>query len=292
MTAAHRPSDWAEQVIEGLTSDRPASSTLIHRTTRIRWFGSFLDARGVCDLDAVGHDTVRAFLDSRRAFGAMPTPSEVHGRLASVRLLYKEARRLGLASSDPTLDIELPPRRPTSARPLTDGEVERGRSYAVQRTDLRPAVCWALAEATAWTSEMPLVRTSHLDLDLGTVHLPGGSARDPRVGRLTPWGIGQLRRRLERLDPDEGSDPVLMGEGRWDDPDEGRAAATMALDAVLRSARLKAHGVNPRSIPAWAGAVALTGGASIDEVAQMLGVRSLDQAAGIVGFQWRGGSAP
>jgi hypothetical protein len=107
------------------------------------------------------------------------------------------------------------------------------------------------------------------------------------VGRLTPWGIGQLRRRLEGLTRDEGGDAVLMGEGRWDDPDEGRAAATMALDAVLRTGRLKAPGVNPRSIPAWAGASALAGEASIDEVARMLGVRSLDQAATIVGFRWK-----
>lgn len=49
-----------------------------------------------------------------------------------------------------------------------------------------------------------------------------------------------------------------------------------------------APGVNPRSIPAWADAKAFAEGASIDAVARMLGVRNLDQAAALIGFDWRG----
>ena len=201
--------------------------------------------------------------------------------------MYKQARKLGLASSDPALDVELPPRNPTSARPLTDEEIELGRSYAVRMADTRQAVCWALAEATGWTSELPNLRASDLDLQGETVFLHGGATTDPRLGRLTPWGITQLRRRVRSFLPNEGPDPVLMGEGRWHHPDDGRAAATGTLRAALRAARLSGPGVNPRSVPAWAGAKALAEGASIDAVARMLGVGSLDQAAFIVGFEWR-----
>lgn len=172
-----------------------------------------------------------------------------------------------MASIDPALDVDLPPRRPTSARPLMDVEVALGRSYAVRRSDTRRAVCWALGEATARTSEMPHVRVSDLDPDAGTVFIHGGPNTNPRVSRLTAWGLTQLERRLRSLGPDEGPDSILMGEGDWDDPDEGRAAATMALTGVLRSARLAAPGVNPRSIPAWAGAKALAEGNTIDAVA-------------------------
>jgi len=277
-----------EAVIAHLAASRGLrSTTLANRVARMRLFASFAQTQGVRELDDVSTQQVATFVDSRRQSGVSPALSERHSRRAAIRLLYREARHLGLASSDPALDCELPPRNPTSARPLTDEEIELGRSYSVRTSDTRPAVCWALGEATSWTSEMPHARLSALALEEGTVFIHGGATTDPRVARLTPWGLTQMKRRLRMIDKGEGSDPILMGEGRWDHPDEGRAAATMALVATLKAARLSAPGVNPRSIAAWAGAKALAEGASIDLVARMLGVRSLDQAAKLIGFRWR-----
>jgi site-specific recombinase XerD len=286
------PATAVETIIASLSSARDlGSGTLANRTARMRWFASFAQEQGVWHLEAVRRGHVNAFVGARRASGEKATLSERHSRLAAVRLLYREARRLGLALIDPTLDIELPPRGPTSARPLTDAEVEFGRSYAVRKSDTRPAVCWALAEATTRTSEIPHIRVSDLDLKAGTVYIHGGVTTDPRTGTLTSWGVTQLRRGIRSCLPQDGPDPILMGSGRWNHLDNGRAAATMSLVATLKAARLAARDVNPRSIPAWAGAKALAGGASIDAVARMLGVRSLDQAAGIVGLQWREGTA-
>jgi hypothetical protein len=281
-----------EAVIASLVAGRGLrSSTLTNRAARMRRFASFAHAQGVHDLDAVSPGQVATFVGARRASGVKPTQSERESRLSGIRLLYREARKLGMARSEPTLDLRVPHRSPISARPLIDPEVDLGRHHAVRKKDLRPAVCWALAESTARTSEMPHIRVSDLDVEAGTVHLHGCPTTDDRVGRLTPWGAAQLRRRLELITVREGHDPILMGEGRWDDPDEGRAAATMAIVAVLRSARLSAPGVNPRSIPAWAGATALADGAPIDEVARLLGMRSLDQAAEFIGLKWRGEAA-
>jgi integrase/recombinase XerC len=278
-----------EAVIAALVSARGLrSTTLANRAVRMRWLAAFATAHGVPDLDGVTRHHVEDFLRARRGTGALPTPSEPEYRLSAVRLLYREARKLGAASIDPALDIELAPRTPTSARPLTDAEIELGRSHSTRDRDLRPAVCWALAEATARTSEMPHIRVSDLDPDTRTVHVHGGRTTEARPAGLTPWGRTQIERRLRAMAPEEGDNPILMGAGRWEDPDEGRAAATMAIEATLRAARLSAPGVNPRSIPAWAGAAALAGGVTIDAVARLLGVRSLDQAARIVGFNWRG----
>jgi hypothetical protein len=38
---------------------------------------------------------------------------------------------------------------------------------------------------------------------------------------------------------------------------------------------------------AWRGAAALAEGSSIDEVARMLGIRSLDAAASFIAWDWR-----
>jgi integrase len=274
-------------VVASLASIRGVkNTTLANRSKRMRWFGAFGEAHGVPDLDGVSPGLVTDFLKSRRASGEPVKHSEQHARLASIRLLYKEGRRLGLASTDPTLDIELPPRAPTHARPFTDAQIAALEIRAVRPGDTRRAVCLALAEATAVSSEIPNIRVSDVDPDTGTVFVHGGRTTDPRVGRLTRWGMAQLRRRLASISSEEGPDPILMGEGRWDHPDEGLAAASMALTGLIRASRLSAPGLNPRSIRAWAGTKALAGGATIDAVARMLGVRSLDQAARIVGFRW------
>jgi hypothetical protein len=277
-----------DAVIASLVSSRGlTSATLVNRVARMRLFAAFLQAEGVPSLEAASPAHVRNFVDSRRASGATPTLSERHSRRAAVRLLYREARRLGLSSADPAVDLELPPRNPVSARPLIDQEIEVGRSYAVRSFDTRPAVCWALAEATARTSEMPHLRVSDLDIGAGTIWIHGGATTDPRLGRLTRWGSAQLHRRLQAVERTDGPTPILMGEGEWDHPDEGRAAATMALVGVLKAARLSGPGVNPRSIAFWAAAKAHAEGACIDAVARMLGVRRLDDAARAVGFNWR-----
>jgi hypothetical protein len=169
---------------------------------------------------------------------------------------------------------------------LIDSELDACWAQAVQLDDLRPAVCLAEAEAAAWSSEMPHIRSSDLDLEAGTVRIHGGATTRPRLGRLTERGSAQLRRRIARIGPDEGSDPVLMGEGQWDDPDEGRAAATMALVGVLKRARLSGPGVNPRSIALWAGTKVLAKKGTVEAVALALGVKSLDASAAMVGHSW------
>jgi hypothetical protein len=58
--------------------------------------------------------------------------------------------------------------------------------------------------------------------------------------------------------------------------------------STLRQAGIaKAPGVRANSIPAWRGAKELADGASIDEVAVLLGMRSLDRTATFIGFDWR-----
>jgi hypothetical protein len=60
------------------------------------------------------------------------------------------------------------------------------------------------------------------------------------------------------------------------------------LASTLRQAGLATTpGVRPNSISAWRGASELVHGASIDEVAVLLGMRSLDRAATFIGFDWR-----
>lgn len=67
-----------------------------------------------------------------------------------------------------------------------------------------------------------------------------------------------------------------------------RASVHESVASTLRQAGLASTpGVRPNSIAAWRGVAELANGASIDDVAVLLGMRSLDRAASFIGFEWR-----
>ncbi|MFN8233164.1 MAG: hypothetical protein U0V56_06750 [Actinomycetota bacterium] len=128
-----------------------------------------------------------------------------------------------------------------------------------------------------------------VDLEGERIHLNGDPRALPRWVSLTDWGLAQVHRAIDvqrrRSSPDDLLVPFRQG---------ARAPQTSASMAVIRT--LKAAGlhdepdVRPRSVTAWAGARALRDGATIDEVGRMLGMRSLDQTAALIGFHWRPGT--
>ena len=65
-------------------------------------------------------EVVRAFVDAPGADGASAIGTR-HLRRSAVRLLFRVARELGLASGDPSLDLQLPARSLSAARLLTEG---------------------------------------------------------------------------------------------------------------------------------------------------------------------------
>ena len=70
---------------------------------------------------------------------------------------------------------------------LTDDEIALGRSFSLSSVaETRRPAAWALAEATARTSEMSNVCVRDLDLDAGRVWLAGGTKVEPRRTPLTP----------------------------------------------------------------------------------------------------------
>jgi site-specific recombinase XerD len=210
-----------------------------------------------------------------------------HLRRSAVRLLFRLARHLGLVDGDPSLDLVLPPRSSVRQRPLMIDEVILCRSFSLHTlTETRQPAAWALAEATARTSEIPLIRASHVDLVGGSVFIPGGSRTGPRSAPLTEWGVVQLRRRLATLQNVAG-DPPIIYSGR-SGSESAQASSCAAIASVLIRAGLGGEpDIGPGSVAAWAGAEAREHGMPIDYVARMLGVRSLDRAAAIVGWDWR-----
>ena len=247
-------------------------------------FVGFASVAGADALRHVTHGVVESFVRAPDADGVAATVSTMHLRRTAIRQLFREARRIGLATTDPTVDVVLPARSPLAARPLEDDEVALCRASSVwSLTDDRRAALWALAEATCRTSELPHIRAGDVDVAAGGVWIHGGKLTVPRFGRLTDWGSAQLLRRLTNLGAD---DPVGY---RGDSPSEGGQASTAgAIVQVLTRAGLADEpDVRPASVAAWAGRQVFAETGRIDSVARALGLSSLDRAARIIAWDWR-----
>jgi len=283
--AATSPVEFAETVVAHLREKKVAvEATLDQVCTIIERFGTFVQSGlGVASIDAVESWHAQAFMDSRQTDGSQATYGPRRIRRMALRMAFRTGRHLGIVRGDPTLDIDVGTPSSVSARPLTDVEIGLGRSYAVPSPrDQRRSIAWALAEATALTSEMGLVRGRDIDLTYGRAWLPGSAATEPRWGYLTEWGLSQVTRRLKAS---SGPDESLIVWRK--EPKALRAACSQAVTETLKAAGLHAPDVRPRSVVAWAGHAAFDAGAAIDDVARRLGVRSLDQAADIIGLDWR-----
>lgn len=274
-------------------TDAKAPATLVEFGGVMVDFARFCErGHGLRSLDSVTPEVASEFVHSIRRDGKEVSVAWMHVRRGAIRMLFRKARELGLVFGDPTLDLQLPPRSSLTARALTDDEVELCRAYALDsRTALRRPLAWALSEATARTSEIHQVRLRDVDLGRGRVYLHGATTAEPRLALLTPWGVEQVERRLRAREMEQGSEARLI-VWRSRNPRTPRASSSMAIIETLRAAGLaREPDVRPGSIVAWAGARLLREGATIDQVARSLGCRGLDQAAKLIGFDWRAGGS-
>jgi integrase/recombinase XerC len=119
---------------------------------------------GVRCVDDVTPEVVAAYLHATTSDGAEPSVSVQHFRRAAVRVLFRSSRELGLDVGDPSIDAQLPARRPADFRPLDGAEVRVARAAALAgHRDSRASAAWALCEATARTGELSWLRWEHLD---------------------------------------------------------------------------------------------------------------------------------
>lgn len=273
-----------------------SEQTLLRTAETARRFQKRLAASGVRKAeDITGVDCV-GFIDAITKHGTPPELSTRHSRRVVVRMLFRTWREIGLDVGDPTLDLDLPARTSRAARPLTDAEIVLCRAATrlgqAGGTSLQRAVSWALAEATAVTSEVSAVRICDLDSPAAPrfVELPGTRRVDARVGELTDWGAAVVARQVALLRERNLPATTLLtyrGKGR---PGQhvAQAAVCNAIGAVLDASGLSGEAdVRPASVRNWAGRRLYDAGMPIEGVARRLGSRRLDAAAEDIALDWR-----
>jgi integrase/recombinase XerC len=282
------PTELGEAVARELADrDHLSGESMAKLSSLIERFSAFAErGLGIRDAHAVTRDIAAAFVTARSSKGDRPAVATMHLRRSAVRLLFAEGRRLGLVGHDPTLDIRLPPRSSLPTRPLTDDEVMLCRSLSVSSPqETRDPVAWALAEATARSGEIARLCIRDLDLDQERIWIAGGSKTDPRWGHLSDWARTQVDRRLRVLERATPDTRIVCPTAT-----PGVSATSSASTAIARTLRRAGLGdepdVRPASVAAWVGERAHARGARIEEVAALLGIRSLDRAAGFIGWHW------
>jgi integrase/recombinase XerC len=145
----------------------------------------------------------------------------------------------------------------------------------------------------ALSSEVTMVRIRDLDdWDQPTaVLLPGTRDLDGRRGELSPWGQQVLRRRVTTLLENGATADTLLCYSGSAPPGgaKAQASACNALRQVLAAAGLGTEpDVRPASLRHWAGRRLYDQSARIEQVARVLGHRSLDITAAHIGLDWRG----
>lgn len=273
-----------------------SEQTLARTGETLARFAKRLESQHVRRLQDATPAHCAGFIDAHTRHGGPPELATRHARRTALRMLFRTLRESDPDVGDPTMDLVLPARTARAARPLTDDETALGRA-ATRLGDagsgsLQRAVAWALAEATAVTSEVSAVRVADLDdpADPRWVRLPGTRRVDARVGELTDWGSAVVARQVallrERALP---SSTLLTYRGKGTPGQHvAQAAVCNAIGAVLTATGLADEpDVRPGSVRNWAGRRLYDGGLPLEKVAVRLGARSLDSAAEDIALEWR-----
>lgn len=241
---------------------------------------------GLRSLSEVTVDLVLQWLEAPKPnASAPPAMSTRRVRLSALRMLYECGWSMGLLPTDPTRHIRLPGRSGTSARALTDEEIESCRAWAHDPTgQSHRGVVWALAEVGGSPSDIAGVCVEDLDLDGGAVCFRRSTRNYERTLPFSPWGIEEVRRYLSHR---EGPTTGLLVQFPSTSLETRASDAGMAMIAVLANAGISGTDVKPRSIVAWAARRVFLSCHRIDVVARRFGMRSLDAAAQLVGLDWR-----
>lgn len=299
------PTTWdldtvTEQVLHAWREDHGFSPATMDKCGEmlIR-FCRRLAAQGVSHPSKITPEHCTGFVHARTSQGQPPEVTTLHARRSTLRMYFRTLRLLGVEVTDPTIDIDLPPRTGTAARPLTDVEVALCRAASRMGDagggSLHRAVCWALGETTAVSSEISAIRVGDVDDSRAPrwVHLPGTRRHDPRLGELSDWGSLIVARQMELLSSRHLSPStplVYKGQGVPGEP-TAQSAVCNALAGVLRLAGLAAEpDVRPASLRNWAGRRLFTEGMPIELVARRMGARSLDTVAVDIDLNWRDAS--
>ena len=271
-----------------LVSDRYSGNvqTAAKQTGEAQRLFRYLTARGVVHWNDVTSEVVLDWCWAARPLPgggfARPRQSTARNRQWAAMAVFEAAETLGLVTAGRRLTGERIARSSqfVPARPLTDAEAERVRSFA-DRGQLfsRRAAIVALAFAGGTSAEIANVRPRHVDLPYRAVLL--GGRRNP----LGEWEHHTLGSFL-RVRPPNSRGSLLAVSDRIE-PGRRAHAVTVRLGAVISDAGLKGTpGVSARSVRLYTAHHILTS-LGLEAAACFLGADSLTSVIQALAYDWK-----
>ncbi len=273
---------------------RHAPATTARMAEVARRFVRRLQRAGVTSFGGVTGDQAHGFITAIGRGGRTPATATSRFRRTTIRAVYRELRALGHPVGDPTLDVILGTGGRRYARPLSDAEVRLCRAFAsvnplCREAVPRRAVAWAFAEAGATTGEIPRVTIASLDDPHAptTVQLPGTRNLHQRSVALTGWGRATVAGHLAQHQYQLDDTITYRGRGGKTGSNSPLSRTCQQIADILDAAHIALEPrISPASVRHWAGRTAFDNGATLDQVAAMLGLASLDTTAARIGLDW------
>lgn len=260
----------------------------------------FSTARGAVMVCDVSNEVLNEWMfashatDAKKGRVAATTPKL---RRAVASSFYYTCFRLGI--TDNNVAANLPPQgnTPRYVKPFTEDEIEalkEASGFAFRETKSPSALALVLLGCSP--GEVGSITCADIRLVEGRVRAYGGGSR--YRGRWLPiddpWCFEKLSARIKHLadkHPDDWATRYVAYDPRPDSDNDfaKRSAATSTtLTTVIDKAGLKRNGVNRvASIGEYLAQRVFAETGRIEAVAARLGINKLDDAARIVGYEWR-----
>ena len=297
----------------GESWDRSAKSGLLSPATAAQYqrqleaFAAFSLAHGVRTLTDVTESLCMRWISARHPLrdsrSAAAPPGSVstssvrirHGVLSSAMSAWLEA---GLITQDPLLPLQIERNARKPSAPLTPVEVSRLRRPSNQGvSDHVAAAAMAAALAGAAQSEIARLTISDVHFDDATLTLAGRGRSGVRTIQVGPGGLAALETRLQEVarasrragSPGSTQEAPLALRRPLSSysPHAVAPAVASTLSRAMKRAGITRVGIRPGSLRDYAAnrTYAITG--RVEDVADVVGLASLDRARALVDPEWQ-----
>ena len=286
--------EWALQAAGGQISDGTVGTHTAHLRRLVK-YATVHGAPLVCDLST---NLLLDWTNAANAYTGEPVPDTTrYARRAVASAFFHTCFRLGITDQNPAQALPARKSRDRYVHPFTPEQIDRLKGQAASRhKETKGPAALALVLLGCSSGEVGAITARDIDLTAMLVNAHGGGDRYAQrwLPIDGPWCFDQLAARLRALAdkcPHDWQDRYVAYDpqpGKDDNPRRRAAATSMTVGKIIERAGLKVGGITRVAsiTEAVARRVFLETG-KVEAVAARLGLRKLDDAAHLCGYDWQ-----
>jgi integrase/recombinase XerC len=287
--------EWERQRDLGVVTD--AIVTIYTRSMRA--LALIMVSRGLTRVDEVTPNVLLMWCLMPKQGGQAVADNTSRARRSAARAFFDTAHVLGLTDLNPAKSVAFPDRKPRYVRPVTDAQIAHiQRTCRLTVDDTRHPASFALMMSGASSNEFIHTRVEDVDLTNGRVwtHDGGYRSHDRWIPLYDDWCVAAVARRLAAVRAQTGAATGDDIAKAWllhqphptrSNPARQGNAGNQLITRVLHATGLWQPGLTrAESIREWLAIKVFEETGSVGQVAERLGMSSLDGAAHLVDYDW------